>query len=88
MAKFVSDIGKVHHVATASLGLRNVGEICNKFPPKATTFNEVFERITDDGWQAATDALLSIERGIEEGKKLIQEFFRKVTDSTVDFYDS
>lgn len=44
------------------------------------------ERITDQDWEGAIKTLLAIEEELKIGKKLMQDFFRAVTDSTVDFY--
>ena len=42
--------------------------------------------ITDEDWEKATKALLSLEEELDIAKKLFQDFFRTVTDSTVDTY--
>ena len=86
VSKFHNDIGGVNHVAITSLGLRKVGKIANEFYEEKDTFRDSSVRITDQDWESATRALLQIEEEIEKGKKLIQQFFRNVTDSTVDFY--
>ena len=64
-----------------------VGNITRSYYEEESVFTRKSSTpITDEDWEEATRALLSIEKEIEVGKKLIQDFFRSVTASSVDFY--
>ena len=77
----------IHHFATTSLGLQRVVELASEYRADFRKWHEDSDGlITDKDWEAATKTLLAIEEELDIGRKLMQEFFRTVTDSTVDFY--